>query len=1251
MESKSQKMKLKKIKDNVSFKFKKRILIGFGRLYKDKGQYSVAEIFYTKALGTNNLDLNPSQYYEYGYVLYKVNKFNQALEQIKNAIDASTEEDDNRKFVDFRAKIYYKYAQKLFNDKKFKQALEQIKNAINTKTDDDSNKEFTDFHELIYFKYTRKLFEEKKFLQALELIDYVLGTTNKNNKAKYLSLRGEINIQLKRFVESEDNLRQSIELNPEKASTHYILGVALVLQKKWYKAKESLMIAKELGFTTAKFYIRLGQTNFELDRFADAAEAYQQASNMWERKIEPIITFSEVHYKAGLSFERMGNLKESQYFYDRAIAHDKKYNSEQLGIGVFHHSYNQYDLAIKSYNQIEKAEPLFRLAMLYEKLGDREKAISSYKRALSLDQTRSKYHFRIAVCYETTGNFKDAVVYYKQAIARSSNYNHQWYLKLLNALHKSGDTKEYEHVLYDANLIVDYVNNVYRSGNNKMPRRMRYNIFYEKLQLAEKTVLFESMAGTRVSGNPLAIFKYMLEDDRFKDYTFIWTVNNYDIVPDKYKSLTNVLFITRYTDMYYRYLATASILINDTAFPYFFILKDGQRYLNTWHGTPLKTLGYDVKVSKMDYVNGTRNFLQATHLLVPNLYTYEHQLIPHQVASIYPGELAITGYPRIDLTFKTMKDPNLLKDKLGINNGKKVVLYAPTWRGELSKKTFDVQKLISDLKKLSYLDVNVIFQGHPVAENLLQDIKIPNIIGVPNKFDINEVLGIADVLITDYSSVFFDFLVTGKPIIHYVYDYEEYTKTRGLYLNLKELPGEVVQSSDQMIASVQDLLLTSFQPTNKYLEAKAKYVMKDDGNVSKRVIDWFLFDKTTVDIIDKDTTKEKILFYAGSFQPNGITSAFISLVNSIDKKQYDITVTLSDSIINYPERLKLLNKINDDVNIIPKKGPMTMSDEGTFIRNLKNTEYAKDKIIHNNIVEYQREYFRLFGSVKFDYIVNFSGYSLFYSNLLANIPHQDSKNVIYAHSDMYNEHTNKYPEIREIFRLYKQYNKIISVSKSISEVNKHNLSKAFSIPKSKFDYIENVQNPTSVIEKSALPLENQSDEGLFSKDTTVFITIGRLSGEKGQEKLIRAFAEVQEDNQNSQLLILGNGPLKSKLLSLINELYLQKSVHLIGYKDNPYPYLKRSDCFIFPSNYEGQGLVLFEALTLGKTIIATDIVTNKEVLEGGYGKLCENSIEGLKRAMNDYLAGKITVKKFDINAYNDRALEMFYNKVLNVNEE
>src|SRR5699024_3309512 len=224
---------------------------------------------------------------------------------------------------------------------------------------------------------------------------------------------------------------------------------------------------------------------------------------------------------------------------------------------------------------------------------------------------------------------------------------------------------------------------------------------------------------------------------------------------------------------YYKYLSSAGFLFNDTAFPQFFVRKPEQKYLNTWHGTPWKTLGYDVKTARMDFTNAARNFLQASHLLVPNQYTFDHQVVPYQVSTIYPGELAVTGYPRIDLTFKTMHNAKPLKEELGITDDQKVVLYAPTWRGSIKFREFDKEQLEQDLEKLSRMNAHVLFRGHHVVEKLLQDIDIPNVTIVPNRIDTNELLGVTDILITDYSSIFFDFLVTDCPILHYVYDYEE----------------------------------------------------------------------------------------------------------------------------------------------------------------------------------------------------------------------------------------------------------------------------------------------------------------------------------------------------------------------------------------------------------------------------------------------------------------------------------------------
>src|SRR5699024_3823992 len=142
-------------------------------------------------------------------------------------------------------------------------------------------------------------------------------------------------------------------------------------------------------------------------------------------------------------------------------------------------------------------------------------------------------------------------------------------------------------------------------------------------------------------------------------------------------------------------------------------------------------------------------------------------------------------------------------------------------------------------------------------------------------------------------------------------------------------------------------------------------------------------------------------------------------------------------------------------------------------------------------------------------------------------------------------------------------------------------------------FIDNIQDPASVREKAKSALEKKQDEALFKEDHTSFVTMGRLSEEKDQEKLIRAFEKVYQERKDIRLFIIGDGPLKYRLNEVIDELQLKEAVYLLGQKENPYPYLQQADCFVLPSNYEGQPVVLYEALILQKPIIATDIVSNR----------------------------------------------------------
>src|SRR5699024_11255423 len=127
--------------------------------------------------------------------------------------------------------------------------------------------------------------------------------------------------------------------------------------------------------------------------------------------------------------------------------------------------------------------------------------------------------------------------------------------------------------------------------------------------------------------------------------------------------------------------------------------------------------------------------------------------------------------------------------------------YAPTWRGETKgSNEFDINKLIHDLKELSKIEANILFRGHSITQALLKDIVFPeNIIIPPGDISTNHLMSVVDILISDYSSVFFDFIPTGKPIIHYIYDIEEYTTFRGLNISIDELPVNIVKNTEVLI--------------------------------------------------------------------------------------------------------------------------------------------------------------------------------------------------------------------------------------------------------------------------------------------------------------------------------------------------------------------------------------------------------------------------------------------------------------------
>lgn len=807
--------------------------------------------------------------------------------------------------------------------------------------------------------------------------------------------------------------------------------------------------------------------------------------------------------------------------------------------------------------------------------------------------------------------------------------------------------------------------NYVRKANHR--RSYHYRGYYEKLNVIDNTIFYESRDGKSVSDSPYAIFKYLVHHPEYKNFQHIWSVSNpreLDRVVAPYKGLNHVTFVKRHSKEYLKCLATSKYLINNSTFQSFFIPKDEQVYINTWHGTPLKRMGFDIPGNPAQSQNVVRNFISSDYLLSPNQHTTDIFLESYKLKGVYHGEIIQEGYPRIDSTYHT--DADVFKSFLAglalrFDPHKQTILYAPTWKGtSISKAKNDMEQIISDiayLKKEVGEKYNIIIKVHPFLYNEARKCNEIKDVLIPDTVDTNELLSVVDILITDYSSIFFDYLVTNKPILFYIWDYETYKEERGIYLSDDELPGPTLFTIQEVSAAVRDITKISNDFTPVYQAAKNKFTSHDDGNVTARIVQYiFNNSKAPLNVIQPlETGKKKILIYPGGMWNNGITSSFINLTDNIDFNKYDVSVYMNTPTSN--ETLKNIEKVNKQARFLFR--------DDCAVNSLY--EDYRDKFIHHSGAHtpftkklypenaYKRESRRVFGRTKFDYAIDFSGYSLSWAKYI--LASNADKKLCFMHNDLLSDSertiNGRKPHrtnLRGLFSVYDRFDKLVSVSTGTMELNRSNLSEF--AEEFKFDYAMNSINPKKILQLGSEDytehFKGNEKAGVQepSPNNLNFVTMGRLSPEKGQDNLIKAFAQFHQGFANSKLYIIGEGPLRKHLEKVIADLLLQESVFLLGQLENPFPLMKKCDCFVLSSHYEGQPMVLLEAMTHGMKIIATDIVANRTVLENGrYGLLVENSIEGLKQGLNQLARNELNNKldEFIPEEYNKKAMATFYN--------
>ena len=298
-------------------------------------------------------------------------------------------------------------------------------------------------------------------------------------------------------------------------------------------------------------------------------------------------------------------------------------------------------------------------------------------------------------------------------------------------------------------------------------------------------MLYESRDGQSIVDSPLAIFFELNLREEMQGLSHKWVVQNLDDlrVQKVIADYPNVEFVERNSKRYYDLLATSKYLITNSTFQNFFSKRKKQIYINTWHGIPLKQMGFDLGKDPRSAQNVVRNFLMADYFLQPNEYATKVFKDAYKLDNIYQGEIIEGANPRNDLAFKFSKKEivNLMgfsREQFDIH--KKVLLYSPTWKGtSVANPTDSVETMLDEMQELRTAmghDYNVLIKVHPfVYKSVELDPRFDGML-VPDEVDPNVVLGITDVLITDYSSIFFDFALSKKPIVFYVPDLKSYKK-------------------------------------------------------------------------------------------------------------------------------------------------------------------------------------------------------------------------------------------------------------------------------------------------------------------------------------------------------------------------------------------------------------------------------------------------------------------------------------------
>lgn len=562
----------------------------------------------------------------------------------------------------------------------------------------------------------------------------------------------------------------------------------------------------------------------------------------------------------------------------------------------------------------------------------------------------------------------------------------------------------------------------------------------EKKKIREKSILLESKKGADLGSNILRLLEELCGGN-YKDYEVYLSINKdcrqYAQNMLKHYDIQGVILVECYGFQYLRLLATAEYLITDTTFPRIFIKRQGQIYMNTWHGTSFKKLGKDILSGAYAIGNVQRNFLMTDFLVSPSWYALEKLRQSHNLDGLYNGTYVCAGYPRNQVFFQE-KPREMLRSKLGLK-GKRIYCYMPTWRGAVAGEHTreagqrQVQEIKGYLDKLDreLMDTEILYlRLHPFVGQRISCEEYVHIRTFPEGYEPYELLNLSDCLVTDYSSVFFDYANRpGGKIILFLYDRAAFQEERDYYGKPEDFPFPVTETAEGLLRE-----LRSGKEYND-VEFRQTYCAGDGPDAAAKLCCFLLKGQGQQEIpVEKaESGKEKnLLFYVGDWGEKKTIADFTHLISKvkIQNRNYNCYLTF------HPGELGEMSQpaafARELAGIVPMAGGWYYTWMEIFAERVFNRT-GKGRFFRRYRRRFcAREYERNFGFGVYQWCFYFNGSDIRVLRLFQAAPGKRAVFVQGCPAERYEDRDECLSG--ELNELYKDFNKVLKKDDDICQV-------------------------------------------------------------------------------------------------------------------------------------------------------------------------------------------------------------------------